>query len=139
MANSPGTGSSSTRWPSSDLDARRKSTRWPTHQAPAAAQPGGQLTRHRQQFDQVAKFRSGRQKEINQVANSPGTGSSSTRWPTHQAPAAVRPGSQVQIWTPEGNQPGGQLTRHRQQLDQVAHFVRTKSGDAMRNLGSNPP
>ncbi|MFM0874638.1 hypothetical protein QU886_27105, partial [Klebsiella pneumoniae] len=79
VANSPGTGSSSTRWPSSDLDARRKSTRWPTHQAPAAAQPGGQLTRHRQQFDQVAKFRSGRQKEINQVANSPGTGSSSTR------------------------------------------------------------
>ncbi|WP_370957348.1 hypothetical protein, partial [Enterobacter hormaechei] len=82
----------------------------------------GQLTRHRQQLDQVAKFRSGRQKEINQVANSPGTGSSSTRWPTHQAPAAVRPGSQVQIWTPEGNQPGGQLTRHRQQLDQVAKF-----------------
>ncbi|MBL2826446.1 hypothetical protein ELK83_26475 [Klebsiella pneumoniae] len=37
------------------------------------------------------------------------------------------------------NQPGGQLTRHRQQLDQVAHFVRTKSGDAMRNLGGNPP
>nr|QIQ11009.1 Aerotaxis sensor receptor protein [Klebsiella pneumoniae] len=29
----------------------------------------------------VAKFRSGRQKEINQVANSPGIGSSSTRWP----------------------------------------------------------
>ncbi|MCD1462178.1 hypothetical protein K5L16_27985, partial [Klebsiella pneumoniae] len=27
----------------------------------------------------VAKFRSGRQKEINQVANVPGTGSSSTR------------------------------------------------------------
>ncbi|MBZ6812516.1 hypothetical protein FMJ91_28345, partial [Klebsiella pneumoniae] len=27
----------------------------------------------------------------------------------------------------------------RQQLDQVAHFVRTKSGDAMRNLGGNPP
>ncbi|EAZ9531660.1 hypothetical protein D6536_19465 [Salmonella enterica] len=65
-----GTGSSSTRWPSSDLDARRKSTRWPTHQAPAAArpggqvqiwtpegnQPGGQLTRHRQQLDQVADF-----------------------------------------------------------------------------------
>ncbi|RBZ02143.1 hypothetical protein DM086_30390, partial [Klebsiella pneumoniae] len=68
--------------PSSDLDARRKSTRWPTYQAPAAArpggqvqiwtpegnQPGGQLTRHRQQLDQAAKFRSGRQKEINQVA-----------------------------------------------------------------------
>ncbi|RCJ42827.1 hypothetical protein DM084_30320, partial [Klebsiella pneumoniae] len=68
-------GSSSTRWPSSDLDARRKSTRWPTVQASAAArpggqvqiwtpegnQPGGQLTRHRQQLDQVAKFRSGRQ------------------------------------------------------------------------------
>ncbi|RCJ42826.1 hypothetical protein DM084_30325, partial [Klebsiella pneumoniae] len=67
-ANLPGTGSSSTRWPSSDLDARRKSTRRPTYQAPAAARPGGQ----------------------------------------------------VQIWTPEGNQPGGQLTRHRQQLDQVA-------------------
>ncbi|MBL2866719.1 hypothetical protein ELL13_28110 [Klebsiella pneumoniae] len=63
----------------------------------------------------------------------------STRWPTYQAPAAARPGGQVQIWTPEGNQPGGQLTRHRQQLDQVAHFVRTKSGDAMRNLGGNPP
>ncbi|MBL2652059.1 hypothetical protein FD763_26350, partial [Klebsiella quasipneumoniae] len=62
-----------------------------------------------------------------------------TRWPTYQAPAAARPGGQVQIWTPEGNQPGGQLTRHRQQLDQVAHFVRTKSGDAMRNLGGNPP
>ena len=46
---------------------------------------------------------------------------------------------EVQIWTPEGNRPGGQLTRHRQQLDQVADFVRTKSGDAMRNLGSNPP
>ncbi|UUL99795.1 hypothetical protein M0G76_p0200 (plasmid) [Citrobacter koseri] len=29
----------------------------------------------------MAKFRSGRQKEINQVANSPGIGSSSTRWP----------------------------------------------------------
>ncbi|AHE41803.1 hypothetical protein FMK52_28470 [Klebsiella pneumoniae] len=70
MANSPGIGSSSTRWPSSDLDARRKSTRWPTYQAPAAArpggqvqiwtpegnQPGGQLTRHRQQLDQVAHF-----------------------------------------------------------------------------------
>nr|AGH89348.1 conserved hypothetical protein similar to pRA3.02 [uncultured bacterium] len=55
----------------------------------------------------MAKFRSGRQKEINQVANSPGTGSSSTRWPTHQASAAARP--------------GGQLTRHRQQLDQVAN------------------
>ncbi|MDZ2373450.1 hypothetical protein M2623_27200, partial [Klebsiella pneumoniae] len=48
---------------------------------PAAVRPGGQLTRHRQQLDQVAKFRSGRQKEINQVANSPGIGSSSTRWP----------------------------------------------------------
>ncbi|MBP4134458.1 hypothetical protein, partial [Gallibacterium anatis] len=62
---------------------------------PEGNQPGGQLTRHRQQLDQVAKFRSGRQKEINQVAkfrsgrqkeinqvaNSPGTGSSSTRWP----------------------------------------------------------
>ncbi|EHA3615737.1 hypothetical protein JKM53_004829, partial [Escherichia coli] len=63
----------------------------------------------------------------------------STRWPTHQASAAARPGGQVQIWTPEGNRPGGQLTRHRQQLDQVADFVRTKSGDAMRNLGGNPP
>nr|UNS24414.1 hypothetical protein [Escherichia coli] len=87
------------------------------------------------------------------MANSPGIGSSSTRWPrsdldarrkstrwpTYQAPAAARPGRQVQIWTPEGNQPGGQLTRHRQQLDQVGHFVRTISGDAMRNLGGNPP
>nr|QBC88536.1 hypothetical protein pKP89_002 [Klebsiella pneumoniae] len=87
MANSPGICNSAARLLSSDLDARRKSTRWPTYQAPAAARPGGQ----------------------------------------------------VQIWTPEGNQPGGQLTRHRQQLDQVAHFVRTKSGDAMRNLGGNPP
>ncbi|EBY8700072.1 hypothetical protein D6R80_24080 [Salmonella enterica subsp. enterica serovar Kentucky] len=31
---------------------------------------------------------------------------------------------EVQIWTPEGNRPGGHLTRHRQQLNQVIASMR---------------
>ncbi|RCJ72075.1 hypothetical protein DM081_30270, partial [Klebsiella pneumoniae] len=85
VTNRPGTGSSSTRWPSSDLDARRKSTRWPTYQALAAG----------------------------------------------------RPGAQVQIWTREGNQPGGHLTRHRQPLDQLAK-LRTARHREIRHVSILP-
>ena len=31
---------------------------------------------------------------------------------------------EVQIWTPEGNRPGGQRTRHGQQLNQVIASMR---------------
>ncbi|MBL3474554.1 hypothetical protein ELP28_28470 [Klebsiella pneumoniae] len=45
------------------------------------------------------------------------SGSSSTRWPTYQAPAAARPGGQVQIWTPEGNQPESKRNSQPQKIE----------------------
>ncbi|MEE7583622.1 hypothetical protein [Klebsiella pneumoniae] len=50
---------------------------------------------------------------------------SSTRWPTYQAPAAAQPGDrldavrQVPPLLQAAARPGGQRTRHRQQLNQV--------------------
>ena len=64
-------------------------------------------------------------KGYDQVANVPGTGSSSTRWPTYQARATAQPGDrldavrQVPPLLQAAARPGGQRTRHRQQLNQV--------------------